>query len=322
MPQEPYTVSILVPVYGVEKYIERCARSIFEQTYHDLDIVFVDDCTPDNSIEILKRVLDDYPERKEQTRIIRHEQNRGLAAARNTAVVAATGLFLTHVDSDDWLELDAAEELVKMQVETGADIVTGQAIKHNVSSWVVMDRPCFYRNQDFVSDMLSFSIHHALWGRLIKKSLYVDNHIRMMEGANYAEDYLAMSQLAYYSRENAWLASVSYHYNCMNEQSYLSTSLKDLHKQLASAEQDFCNSKAVSEFFKTKEPAYYYRANKVLEKCANDLMWLYLQLNKRSQYNKIKKAFKRYGLCVYGKRSRLLKQNFYLCRLFIPRDNQ
>lgn len=119
-------VSILIPVYGVEKYIERCARSIFDQTYQNLDIVFVDDCTPDKRIEILRRVLDDYPERKAQTRIIRHEHNRGLAAARNTAVAAATGTFLTHVDSDDWLELDAVEELVKKQVETGAEIVTGE----------------------------------------------------------------------------------------------------------------------------------------------------------------------------------------------------
>ena len=107
MTQEPYSVSILVPVYGVEKYIERCARSIFEQTYHNLDIVFVDDCTPDKSIEILKRVLEEYPGRKAQTRIIRHAYNRGLSAARNTAVAAATGTFLTHVDSDDWIELNA-----------------------------------------------------------------------------------------------------------------------------------------------------------------------------------------------------------------------
>lgn len=61
---EPYKVSILVPVYGVEKYIERCARSIFEQTYDDLGIIFVDDCTPDRSIDILKKILEDYPNRK------------------------------------------------------------------------------------------------------------------------------------------------------------------------------------------------------------------------------------------------------------------
>lgn len=322
MTHEPYQVSILVPVYGVEEYIERCARSIFEQTYRNLDIVFVDDCTPDKSIEILKRVLDDYPERKAQTRIIRHEHNRGLAAARNTAVAAATGTFLTHLDSDDWLELDAVEELVKKQVETGTEIVTGQAIMYNYDSWHVMNRPCYYDNQKFISDMLTFSLHHSQVGRLIKKNLYVDNGIKYIEGANYAEDYLAMSQLSYFSKQNDWLTSVIYHYNCMNDHSYMSSSLNDLHKQLASAEQNFCNSKAVSDFFKTKEPAYYDRANKVLEKCANDLMWLYLQLNDRKRFNETKRVFKQYGLCVYGKRFRILKQNFILCRLFIPWDNK
>lgn len=68
------SVSILVPIYNVEKYIERCARSLFEQTYSDIDYIFVDDFSPDNSIEILEKTLDEYPERKEHVRIIRHEK--------------------------------------------------------------------------------------------------------------------------------------------------------------------------------------------------------------------------------------------------------
>ena len=120
-----YLVSILVPVYGVEKYIERCARSLFEQTYNNLEYIFVDDCTPDNSIAILKRVMEEYPMRKGQVRILRHERNRGIAAARNTALDAAQGSFLSHVDSDDYLARDAIRLLVNKQVETGADIVTG-----------------------------------------------------------------------------------------------------------------------------------------------------------------------------------------------------
>ena len=128
---EPYTFSILVPVYGVEKYIERCARSIFEQTYHNLDIVFVDDCTPDKSIDLLQRVLEDYPKRKAQTRIIRHAHNRGLSAARNTAVAAAIGTFLTHVDSDDWIELNAVEVLVSEAATWGY-----QRLKSMIVSWL------------------------------------------------------------------------------------------------------------------------------------------------------------------------------------------
>ncbi len=64
-----YQVSVLVPVYRVDRFIERCARSLFEQTYDNLEYIFVDDCSPDNSIAILRRVMEDYPERKGQVRM-------------------------------------------------------------------------------------------------------------------------------------------------------------------------------------------------------------------------------------------------------------
>ena len=75
-------VSVIVPVFGVEKYIERCARSLFEQTLDDMEFIFVDDCTPDCSIEILKDVLSSYPQRQVQTRIYRMPCNSGLHNVR------------------------------------------------------------------------------------------------------------------------------------------------------------------------------------------------------------------------------------------------
>ena len=120
-----YLVSILVPIYKVEKYIERCAISLFEQTYDNIEYIFVDDCSPDNSVSILKEVMERYPQRKNRVRILQHEKNRGLSAARNTAINAASGLFISHVDSDDYLDPDAIKLLVEKQLETGADIVTG-----------------------------------------------------------------------------------------------------------------------------------------------------------------------------------------------------
>ena len=75
-------VSILVPIYNVERYIERCARSVFEQTYKNLEFIFVDDCSPDKSVKILERVAEDYPQWKGRIKILHHDYNRGLAAAR------------------------------------------------------------------------------------------------------------------------------------------------------------------------------------------------------------------------------------------------
>ena len=79
-------VSLLVPIYGVEKFIEKCAVSLFEQTYSNIEYVFVDDCTPDNSISVLRDIIAEYPGRKSKVRILHHEYNRGLAAARKTSI--------------------------------------------------------------------------------------------------------------------------------------------------------------------------------------------------------------------------------------------
>lgn len=103
-------VSILVPVHKVELYIERCARSLFGQSFSNMEFVFVDDCSPDNSCGVLSRVLEEDLHRKSMTKVLHHKTNRGLAAARNMAHDNATGGFVCIVDSDDWLEKDASRK--------------------------------------------------------------------------------------------------------------------------------------------------------------------------------------------------------------------
>ena len=97
-------VSVIVPIYGVEPYIERCVRSLMEQTYTNCEYIFVDDCTPDASVEILKRVLEDYPNRKQKVKIIQNEKNQGLPQTRKHGFQYATGDFVANVDSDDFVE--------------------------------------------------------------------------------------------------------------------------------------------------------------------------------------------------------------------------
>ena len=117
-------VSVCIPVYGVEKYIERCARSLFEQTMAEgIEFIFVNDCTKDRSIEILEQVLSEYPQRKEQVKIIHHKKNGGLVAARNTGLKHATGDYIIHCDSDDWVDLNMYEAMYNKAIETNADMV-------------------------------------------------------------------------------------------------------------------------------------------------------------------------------------------------------
>lgn len=217
-------VSVLVPVYGVEKYIERCARSIFEQTYQNLEIIFVNDCTPDNSITILNRVLDDYPERKAQTRIINHEINKGLAAARKTALLASTGYYIQNYDSDDYVEIDMIEKMVHSAKVEDADIT--------ICDWYhvysELDKKCYISVNPSLSpsillqQIISGEVHSGVVNKLIKRSLYFDNNVFPIEGLNMCEDLSVMFRLVYFANKIAYVPEPLYYYVIGRSGSYTS----------------------------------------------------------------------------------------------------
>ena len=115
-------VSVIVPVYNVAKWIERCARSLFEQTLEDMEFIFVDDASPDESISILKRVMLDYPRRACQVNIVTHEANLGSSYARNTGMTVAKGEYIAYCDSDDWVSNDMYASLYEEAKRSDADI--------------------------------------------------------------------------------------------------------------------------------------------------------------------------------------------------------
>ena len=164
-------ISICVPFYGVEKYIERCARSVLEQTYPNIEYVFVNDCTGDRSLEILFEVINDYPIKKLSVKIISHKCNRGIAAARNTALENCTGDFMMFVDSDDYLEEKAVELLVSKQQETNADIVSGNAFRETKEGKELIIEPDYKDKDEMIIDCIKPTLNHVLWRRLIRLSL-------------------------------------------------------------------------------------------------------------------------------------------------------
>ena len=244
------TVSICVSVYGVEKYIERCAKSLLEQTYKAIEYIFVDDCSPDESIQVLSRFLDNYPERKKCVRIIRHEKNRGLAAARNTAVEHATGEFIMHVDSDDYIDTNTVEECMKQQMVGDDDIVSFDIVYHRKSYDTFFTQPDFIDSKDMTRKMLSRRAFHGVVGHLMKRSLYADHQVKAVEGINMSEDFLVIPQLTYYAKKVSNLHSFFYHYDCTNLQSYSNTFSR------AKAEQQLAANSELTKFFKNKGDEY------------------------------------------------------------------
>lgn len=215
------SISILIPVYNVEKYIADCTKSVMAQTYTGkMECIIVDDCSTDNSITIAEQLIGDY-NGSIKFRIVHHEHNRGLAAARNTAVSAAKGDFIIHVDSDDWIEPTMVEELVKKQQETNADIVSCNAIAHYVSGTSVWKEKYYASKRDMIMSLIQISFDHVIWRRLIRTSLYKINHIEAVEGINIGEDHYTMPRLLYYAKSFAKCDKILYHYNCMNSNSYM-----------------------------------------------------------------------------------------------------
>lgn len=214
-------VSILVPVYGVEKYIEKCAVSLFDQTYEDVEYVFVDDCTPDNSMQLLEAVIAKYPDKRAQTKLVRHDKNSGLGAARKTALNAATGDFVLNVDSDDFLSPDAVERLVAKQKETDADVVTGCIrIYRGDDQYETLQLPT--ENQETVLKMLLIhhTVPHNLCGRLVRRTLFTENGISPEEGVNQAEDYAVTPRLFFCAKTVATVSEPVYHYQIFSAGSF------------------------------------------------------------------------------------------------------
>ena len=278
-------VSICVPLYNVEDCIERCAVSLFEQSYPEKEFIFVDDCSPDSSVDKLRQVMTRYPEIKEQTRIICHEKNRGLAAARNTALDNCNGEFVIHVDSDDYLDTDAVKKLVTRQTETDADIVTGQAIRIDKGMVCIMERPHFLAHDDFVADMIRPSIHHTVWGRLIRKSLYIDFNIRVKEGINIGEDLQIMSKLAYYAKKVETIWDVVYYYDCTNALSYMNLfDVKDFYR----LSQDTASMEIVRDFFIGKNEKFQDCAEKYLSRYYLDQLRFFGHSGMRDDFDRTK----------------------------------
>lgn len=196
-------VTICTPMYGVEKYIERCARSLFEQTYDNIEYVFVDDCARDRSVEVLQRVLHDYPQRQPAVRIVRHEHNRGLAAARRTGVENATGDYFTHVDGDDYLELDAIRKYVERAIETNADIVVSDHYNVMANGRTVYVDAVPVDKVEYVRRLLLRKASIKVWGQLVRRSFVMEHQLFPPEGLDLSEDYVLSPVMAYYANRVA-----------------------------------------------------------------------------------------------------------------------
>lgn len=217
-------VSVIVPVYQVSDYVERCIRSVMAQTYTDIECIIVDDATRDDSIDKCEALIKEY-DGPIQFRIIHHEQNRGLSVARNTGFDAANGEYVYFLDSDDYITPDCIEKLVSVvKDDPTIEMVQGNSLmkydgKESLLGKIKQPirisnndeaRKEFYNNRD---------IYISVWNRLLKKSFIEEYGLYCREGLVF-EDLLWVFYLMKHLRK-AYLYEGITHYYCLRQGSIL-----------------------------------------------------------------------------------------------------
>ena len=171
-------VSVIVPIYNVEKYLEKCINSLLSQTLEDIQIILVNDGSKDNSGNIAKEY-----EKNNKNRIIYVEkENGGLSDARNYGLKYATGDFIAFLDSDDYIEKNAYEEMYNKAIEENADYVECDFI-WEFPNKIRVDKQYPYKNK---KEMLSF-VRVVAWNKLIKRQLIIDNNLEFPKGLRYED---------------------------------------------------------------------------------------------------------------------------------------
>ena len=208
-------VSLIVPIYGVEAYIEQCARSVLGQTYSDMEFIFVNDGTRDGSMDVLSRVLKDFPDRNVK---VVNKENAGLPQARKSGLEVATGEYVMHVDADDWIEADAAARLVEKALETGADLVYCDFWKEYANR-SKLDHERLYTVETkarWLKRLYNDGAYGYVWCKFTKRSLYEGIFAPRF---NMHEDIIFSTQLIFRATKIAQLSVPLIHYRRTNDSS-------------------------------------------------------------------------------------------------------
>ena len=216
-----YRISLIVPIYGVEKYIRQFAHSALAQTYQDMQFVFVNDGTKDSSMEILHDVIEENYQHRKKDIIIVNKENGGLPSARKAGLEVAEGEYILFADSDDWLELDAVEKVMAKADETDADIIYFDLLKeygHRVS--YKKEKEYTVQTKDkYIINIFNYRSHGYTVTKCFRKSLYTDNVIYFPKLGMHEDIYL-MSQIIFYAKSLVHLPEALYHYRKDNTASF------------------------------------------------------------------------------------------------------
>lgn len=197
-------ISIVIPVYNVEKYLEKCLDSVVNQTYKNLEIICVDDCSTDSSKFILER----YAKMDSRIVIKQNDKNLGLGLTRNEGIKIANGTFIHCLDSDDWMEPDAYEVMSKY-IDSDTDILCfSYTVYDDVTQETILvncaEPDAFYKKTNIYKSPNSFKCWSpSAWMKLCRKSFIIENNL-------YYNDYRCLEDIEYAMKAVLKASSVTF----------------------------------------------------------------------------------------------------------------
>lgn len=205
-----YKVSVIIPIYNSSKYLRRCLDSLMQQTLKDIEFIFINDASTDNSLAILREYESQYDKRT--IKIVNLQENGGISKARNIGLSYAEGEYVTHCDSDDWIEIDAYETLYYLAKSHNADIASCNFYHEYTNCQIAVKQSYSSKKEECIRKLLNGDLFPSLWISIIKRELIVINHLHFPTGLNMGEDLFFNIQAYYYSSTIIYTDKAFYHY--------------------------------------------------------------------------------------------------------------
>lgn len=259
-------VSVIVPVYRVEKYIERCSRSLFEQTLDNIEFIFIDDCTPDHSMEILGKIIEIYrtclTEKNYTVKTLRMPTNSGQAAVRRHGIKLATGDYVIHCDSDDWVDTKLYESLYSSAIKNDCELSICDICSHDGGLPLNLIVGCKSTiKHEFISSLLYQNTPWSLCNKMFKRELY-QLYVIEYPKDNMGEDMAINMQMILGVKKMVYITDALYYYysnpNSISKTVTVDATIKKFHQYLN-------NFNIIKRF---------YSSQGLIEKYRKEFIWL------------------------------------------------
>lgn len=251
-------ISIIVPIYKIkENYIRKCIDSLQRQTLKDIEILLIDDGSPDQC----GIICDEYVRADDRIKVF-HQQNKGVAIARNVGIKNAAGKYLMFVDPDDWMELDCCERLIGEIENRNVDVVLFQRCGENeysgMTEYFETINSCYLDKSDLRAMQLSILRHNsnkfnlvagAPWGKLIKREYILNHNIEFPEGVRKEQDNIFTLYLFEYLHSAYYLNYIGYHYRINSESinHRYNSEMPEIRKEVIREAEKFVNRYHINE---------------------------------------------------------------------------